>query len=102
MITKFAFLLAHIRYLQKFGGENLTTSTFEATHKRILECGKAQFLENGYEGTSLRELCKTVGITTGSFYRHFTDKGALFSALGESTTFGPKDLLKDCLEKAMI
>lgn len=99
MITKFAFLLAHIRYLQKFGGENLTTSTFEATHKRILECGKAQFLENGYEGTSLRELCKTVGITTESFYRHFTDKGALFSALVESTTSGLKDLLKDCLEK---
>jgi len=77
----------------------LTTSTFEATHKRILECGKAQFLENGYEGTSLRELCKTVGITTGLFYRHFTDKGALFSALVESTTSGLKDLLKDCLEK---
>lgn len=77
----------------------MATSTFEATHKGILECGKAQFLKNGYEGTSLRELCKTVGITTGSFYRHFTDKEALFSALVENTTSGLKDLLRDCLEK---
>lgn len=77
----------------------MAASTYEATHERILECGKAQFLENGYEGTSLRELCKTVGITTGSFYRHFTDKKALFFALVESTTSGLKDLLRDCLEK---
>ena len=51
------------------------------THNKILQSGKELFLKNGYEKTNLRELCKSAGITTGAFYRHFSDKEALFAAL---------------------
>ena len=55
--------------------------TYEATHVKIIESGTRLFLENGYERTNLRELCKEAGVTTGSFYRHFQSKEDLFSFL---------------------
>ena len=51
----------------------MATGRYENTHKRILESGKMLFLKDGYERTNLRELCKTAGVTTGAFYRHFED-----------------------------
>ena len=56
---------------------------FDATHKSILESGKNNFLNHGYERSNLRKLCKDAGVTTGAFYRHFEDKEALFIALVE-------------------
>lgn len=53
--------------------------TYDDTHQRILDSGMKMFLENGYERTNLRDLCAAAGITTGSFYRHFTGKEDLFS-----------------------
>ena len=55
--------------------------TFDATHNKIVESGFEMFLENGYERTNLRDLCARAGITTGSLYRHFESKEALFSHL---------------------
>ncbi|WP_300277001.1 TetR/AcrR family transcriptional regulator [Peptacetobacter sp.] len=59
----------------------MAVGTYEITHDKILESGKKLFLENGYERTNLRAICKGAGITTGAFYRHFDGKEALFSAL---------------------
>lgn len=56
---------------------------FDATHKSILESGKNNFLNDGYERSNLRKICKDAGVTTGAFYRHFVDKEALFIALVE-------------------
>ncbi|HEN7857956.1 TetR/AcrR family transcriptional regulator [Streptococcus suis] len=56
---------------------------FDATHKSILESGKNNFLNDGYERSNLRKICKDAGVTTGAFYRHFEDKEALFIALVE-------------------
>lgn len=53
--------------------------TYDDTHQRILDSGLKMFLANGYERTNLRDLCADAGITTGSFYRHFTGKEDLFS-----------------------
>ena len=53
--------------------------TYDDTHQRILESGMKMFLENGFEGTNLRDLCAEAGVTTGSFYRHFTSKEDIFS-----------------------
>ena len=65
----------------------MAVGTYEITHKKILESGKKLFLENGYERTNLRELCKGAGITTGAFYRHFEDKEALLRILMLSNFF---------------
>ncbi len=59
----------------------MAVGTYEITHEKIMESGRTLFLQNGYERTNLRELCKGAGITTGAYYRHFEDKEALFSAL---------------------
>ncbi|HGL2982670.1 TPA: TetR/AcrR family transcriptional regulator [Streptococcus pneumoniae] len=56
---------------------------FDATHKSILESGENNFLNDGYERSNLRKICKDAGVTTGAFYRHFEDKEALFIALVE-------------------
>lgn len=58
--------------------------TYELTHQRILESGRHLFLKYGYERANLRELCRGAGVTTGAFYRHFSDKEALFSELVKS------------------
>lgn len=51
MITK----LAHGRIKEV---KSMAVGTYEITHEKILESGKKLFLENGYERTNLRELCK--------------------------------------------
>ena len=53
--------------------------TYDETHQRILESGMKMFLEKGFERTNLRDLCAEAGVTTGSFYRHFTSKEDIFS-----------------------
>lgn len=66
----------------------MAVGTYEITHEKIMESGKQQFLENGYERTNLRDLCKLAGITTGAYYRHFENKEALFAALVEPAIAG--------------
>ena len=56
---------------------------YELTHKKIIDSGKANFLNDGYERANLRKICKDAGVTTGAFYRHFEDKEDLFVALVE-------------------
>lgn len=56
---------------------------YEFTHKKIIESGKLNFLDDGYERSNLRKICKDAGITTGAFYRHFDDKEDLFISLVE-------------------
>ncbi|MGL6200969.1 MAG: TetR/AcrR family transcriptional regulator [Lachnospiraceae bacterium] len=51
------------------------------THEDILSSAKAEFLEYGFAGASLRRIAANAGVTTGALYRHFRDKDALFNAL---------------------
>jgi AcrR family transcriptional regulator len=44
------------------------------------------FTESGYEGVSLSEIAKAVGIKTPSIYAHFSSKEQLFLQLVEETT----------------
>ena len=47
----------------------------------ILRSAKEEFLSRGFEGASLRSICKRAGLTTGAFYKHFSRKEDLFDAL---------------------
>ncbi len=42
---------------------------------------KAEFLEKGYKNASLRNIVKSVGMTTGAFYGYYKSKEELFEAL---------------------
>lgn len=54
---------------------------YEKTHELILKSAMESFLENGFRGASIRNICKDAGVTNGAFYAHFNSKDELFSAL---------------------
>jgi len=39
------------------------------------------FTENGYAGTSLKEIANSARVTTGAMYHHFSDKKSLFTGV---------------------
>lgn len=47
----------------------------------LLEAGKREFLEKGFQGASLRNIAASLGVTTGAIYGYYTDKEAMFDAL---------------------
>jgi len=48
------------------------------THAAILKAAREQFLSQGYQATSTRDLAKEVGITQPALYHHFSDKEVIF------------------------
>lgn len=52
-----------------------------ATHKRLYECMRREFLEKGFEKASLNNIAKQAGITPAGVYRHYESKEAMFEAL---------------------
>ena len=50
----------------------------EEVRQSILEKGKIEFYQNGYEKASLRKIVKEAGTTLGNFYNYFESKEALF------------------------
>lgn len=63
--------------------KKVANGDYEKTHKKILDCGKKIFKDQGFEKSNLRAICKAAGVTIGAFYGHFEDKEALFSELVE-------------------
>ena len=53
------------------------------TTAAILEAGRKEFMEYGYEKASLRRIAKEASVTTGAIYGYFAGKEALFAALTE-------------------
>ena len=51
------------------------------TEKKLLSCGKREFLEKGYAKANLRSICEASGVTTGAFYFSFASKEALLRAM---------------------
>lgn len=51
------------------------------TLERIHEAAKNEFLEKGFKSASLRNIVKTLGMTTGAFYGYYKSKEELFDAL---------------------
>lgn len=47
----------------------------------LLEAGKQEFLNKGFQAASMRSIATAMGVTTGAIYRYFTDKEAMFDAL---------------------
>jgi AcrR family transcriptional regulator len=55
------------------------------TRERLLDAALDLFAEEGFTGTTISEVERRVGLAagTGSFYRHFSSKGALLRAAVE-------------------
>lgn len=48
------------------------------TKQKLIEAGLELFREKGYFQTNAKEIAKTAGVATGSFYSYYTDKRQLF------------------------
>lgn len=53
------------------------------TKDKIMEAALSLFARNGYEGTSLADIAKVVGIQKPSIYNHFKSKEELFLTIYE-------------------
>ena len=53
----------------------------DATKSRIQKSALMLFVDNGVDGTGMREIAKAAGITEGAIYRHFKGKDELVWAL---------------------
>jgi len=53
------------------------------TRKSIIEVSLGLFSKNGYDATSVAEICQQAQVSKGAFYHHFASKQDLFLALME-------------------
>ena len=53
----------------------------EDTRQRILDVAAELFVEQGYDGTSLREIAERLGVTKAALYYHFSSKDQILRAL---------------------
>ena len=53
----------------------------EQTQLRILDAAYALFMEQGYHGTSMRQIAERAGITMGGVYNHFASKEEIWEAV---------------------
>lgn len=54
-----------------------------STRENIIAAGKREFLSKGFRASSLRNIVKEAGVTTGAFYGYFSSKEALFASIVE-------------------
>ena len=52
-----------------------------ATHHKLTECMRKEFLEKGYEKASLNNIARMTGITPAAVYRHFGSKEEMFISI---------------------
>jgi len=61
--------------------EGKRENTKIANRKAILKAGEQLFCELGYEATSIRNIIKMSGLSTGTFYNYFRTKEEVFEEL---------------------
>ena len=56
----------------------------QTSRDKILQSAVQLFLEEGFEATSVNDICKHAGVSKGSFYHYFETKQVLFLSLMEN------------------
>ena len=64
-------------------GDNHMRPVNEKLAADLLEAGKQEFLEKGFQGASMRGIASRLSVTTGALYRYYPDKESLFDVLVE-------------------
>ncbi len=75
----------------------------QAIHQRILKAAADCFTQNGYAGTSVKDICQVAGVAPATLYRHFRNKQALFDAVELPVPFNGDEnpRRRDILEAAL-
>ena len=53
------------------------------SHRRLLEAARKLFAERGYHATRPADIAREADVANGTFYLHFVDKRAVFSAFSD-------------------
>lgn len=67
------------------------------TAAQVAQAARALFIENGYDATTMRDIAKACGKSTGAIFANYTDKQELFVA-----TMGRKPVAEAQGHQAMI
>ncbi|MBU0494668.1 MAG: TetR/AcrR family transcriptional regulator [Chloroflexi bacterium] len=62
---------------------NPPTTQGEQTRAAIIEAAHGLFLQQGYNGTGMRQIAQAAGIQPASIYNHFTNKEAIFAEVAK-------------------
>jgi AcrR family transcriptional regulator len=54
------------------------------TREKIVAAAKSLFAERGYEASTIRDIAKAAGMSTGAVFASFTDKADLFTEIAEA------------------
>ncbi len=65
---------------------------YDLTHNRIMESAMNHFMDEGFSGASIRQICKDAGVTNGAFYSHFDSKEDLFDSIVRPVVDGMREL----------
>lgn len=68
-----------------------------SVREMLLEAGKREFLERGYEKASLRRICDRAGVTTGALYFWFQNKADLFEKIVGGTVIQMQKLSEEMI-----
>lgn len=72
----------------------------ERTAERILDAAECLFGEQGYDGTSLRDVADAVGLRIPSLYNHFASKDDLYAAVLDRTVVPVLEILDYAIDTA--
>ena len=70
--------------------------TTDSARERFLDAAAELFAENGYHATSIRDIARTLGVTPGAVYAHFSSKTELLLAVYAAGVAR----MCDCLDEA--
>ncbi len=73
----------------------------ERTTQRALDAAEQLFADQGYEGTTVRQIAKAIDIREPSLYKHFQSKEAIYAAVLERGTKPLLDEIESWLETQM-
>lgn len=70
-----------------------------STKEQIIEAAKRSFAQHGYEGTTLAQIAKEVGIQKPSIYNHFKSKNDLYLYVADMVMDALLMRMKDTFEQ---
>lgn len=72
----------------------------DATRQKLLAAAHKLFLQQGFHGTSLRQIAEEAGVAVGGIYNHFATKEDIFAAVLDA--FHPYHVLIPALEEIEV
>lgn len=72
-----------LSYARPIVSRGLQQAKSEATRQRALDAALELFSQQGYRGTTIRQIAESAGLSVGNVYYHFPSKEAIFEFLLE-------------------